>query len=174
MHKLTQNRLRILDALVAEHVMGFKWFSALGEAYLIPPFGQEYCRKFHVHWTEGLREEQSNGKVITCKKRYNIELRYSRDYSHFAIPHYSTVREDAFSVMEHLGKTQHVHFWQRHDPEYQGLWFVHNDGARVHGLAETLPQAAVLFALKLNNIALPWKFKQKPRPKVASPTASAS
>jgi hypothetical protein len=163
MNRLTQHRLRILDALVAEHIFGWKWFSAVGDAFLIPPSGHEYCRRFHVHWTEGLMEDMWRGKAQVprkCKKRYDIERTYN-NYSHWEIPHYSTLREDGFLVAEHLGKTLRMEYWK----EGSGVWRVFAQKAGIYSEADTLQAAFVLFALNLNKIELPWKFRQKPRVK---------
>lgn len=169
MSRLTKNRLRILDALVAEHIFGWKWFSALGDAFLIPPHGQEEARRFNVHWTEGLSENKWQGREQVprkCKKRYDIEMHY-REYARWEIPHYSTSKENTFDILEHAGKTHAVQFWQSHDKESKGLWFVYSQGFADYRAAKTLCVAAVLFVLKINNIEPPWKSKQKPRRKSA-------
>lgn len=156
MSRLTKQRLRILDALVAEHIFGWKWFSALGDAFLIPPHGQEECRRFSVHWTEGLRE-----KSRACKKRYDIEMHY-REYARWETPHYTSNKAAAFDILEHFGKSNPIAFWQSHEKETKGYWLVYKQDYGIYGIGETLPLAAVLFALKLNHIELPWKLKQKP------------
>lgn len=171
MNRLTKNRLRILDALVAEHIFGWKWFSALGDAFLVPPHGQEEARRFHVHWTEGLRENKWRGREQVprkCKKRYDIEMHY-REYTRWEIPRYSTNKESAYTVLEHLGKIHAVQFWEsrERDSKNKGVWTVYGTAWGVFSSAETLAVATVLFALKINKIQFPWKLKQKPHAKVA-------
>jgi len=84
---------RKLDALVAERVMGFTWWSACGKSHLIPP------------WVEGLYGF-SDGRHyhFIAGKHYEatpIELSYS-NYQNLATPPFSTDISVAWKVVEKM------------------------------------------------------------------------
>lgn len=85
---------RELDALVAECVMGWLWFTALGDSFLVPPFGHETARSFHVHWEEGK----------LGRPRFDIELSYPDHYWNWKIPPYSTDIASAMLVEERIAE----------------------------------------------------------------------
>ena len=155
---LTKQRLRVIDGLIAEHLFGWKWFSAMGVSYLIPPWGQEEATNFSVHWTPGLKWRRiTEDKLRTAKKSYDIEHHYS-DYARWALPHYTTKLEDAFFVVTHCGQTEEVAYYLRSDEPYKGEWFVFNlNDCNINALNESLPIAFCLFALRLKKVELLWK-----------------
>lgn len=156
--RLTKQRLRVIDGLIAEHLFGWKWFSSGGASFLIPPFGQEEAISFRVHWTPGLKSRTSyDDKLHTCKKCYDIERRYPQTYERWALPHYTTDPAAAFVVLINCGRTEEVTFYQRLDEEYKNQWFAFNKGCCIHGLAGTPTLAVCLFALNLKKVKLPWK-----------------
>lgn len=95
---------REFDGLVAEHIMGWAWYSAVSKSFLIPPSGQQYFDDFHVHWTKGKVSKHSyDDKTTKCKPHYNIELIYS-DHTHLALPHYFTDIKDSMLVIKRMGE----------------------------------------------------------------------
>lgn len=154
----TPKRLRIIDGLIAEHVFGWKWFSSLGQSYLIPPWGQEEATNFKVHWTPGLKWRRiAEQKLRAAKKCYDIEHHYS-DYERWALPKYSVDPAMAFGLIEALCKryvTLNLMFTKPYSPP----WQVHT------AAASTLQLALCLYALDSLNIKLPWKSTPKRRRK---------
>jgi hypothetical protein len=166
----TPKRLRVIDGLIAEHLFKWKWFCALGDAYLIPPSCYERVKSFRVHWTEGLVEDKYLGDkhiVKKCNRRYDIELVYSNDYGHMVIPRYTTNRADAFLVIEELAK-KHVTLNIIHRPPYKPPWMVHT------AAAHTLELAVCLYTVDRLNLKFPWSSKPQRPEKAASPNAAAA
>lgn len=82
-----------IDALVAEKVMGFTWWSACGKSYLIPPWVEGFYGfrdGKHYHFVAGKQHDAAP-----------IELSYS-DYQNLAIPPYSTSIFAAWAVVEKM------------------------------------------------------------------------
>lgn len=159
----TPQRLRIIDGLIAEHLFNWKWFCALGGAYLIPPFGYESIKSFSVHWTEGLVEDTCTGTehiVKRCEKRYDIDQHYS-NYKHMALPRYTTNKEAAFDVIQELAHRT-VTLSLMYTKPYKPPWQVHT------AAANSLELAVCLYALDHLKIKLPWSSKPPRREKAAS------
>lgn len=146
----TPNRLRIIDGLIAEHLFGWKWFSALGAAYLIPPWGQEEATNFKVHWTPGLKWRRiAEDRLRAAKKCYDIEHHYTA-YERWSLPKFTTDPAMAFSVEEELCK-RNVTLNLMFTKPYRPPWQVHT------AAANTLALAVCLYALDSLKIKLPWK-----------------
>jgi len=80
-----------LDALVAERVLGWAWWSACGKSHLCPPFAADYPMfKNNTHFRPGKRWEE-------CP----IELTYST-YKNMTLPRPSTSIADAWQVVEKM------------------------------------------------------------------------
>lgn len=142
-----QDELRALDAWIAEHVMGWKWFCALGNAFLIPLHAQPRFKDFHVHWTEGTTEHywvDRQEKTRPCKKTFDIECYYT-DYQHLALPRFTTDPAAAMAVLEKCADRRMVNV--HHSPTG---WYVETACGRVrNGRGETLPLAIARFAKAL-------------------------
>lgn len=97
---------RELDALVAEKVLGWAWYGAYGDRYLIPPFAQEEFERYRS-WQRGLNYRQGYPPydVKPAKQRLDIETTFE-SFAHLAIPRFSTSIEAAWTVIEHLAQKQ--------------------------------------------------------------------
>lgn len=93
-----------IDALIAEHVLDWAWYSALGKSFLFPPHMHEYLNNFKAHWTKGFVEKRwYDDKRIKCEPSYGIELIYT-DYKHCELPNFSKDISAAWQIIAGMEK----------------------------------------------------------------------
>jgi hypothetical protein len=155
LHRPTPKKLRVIDGLIAEHLFGWKWFTAMGLAYLIPPWGQEECCQLTVHWTEGLKNDVSDSKRRQATKCYEVEAHYS-GHDRWILPEFTRDPASAFQVIEELTK-RHVTTNLMFRKPYWPQWVVNCASA------QSLQLAVCLYALERLDVRLPFANKRKAR-----------
>lgn len=147
------NELRELDAWIAENVMGWRWYCAIGKAYLFPPWAFERLNNFSVHWTAGIHEKgwtRQQAKREPCKKLLtgsNIE----GIGDDIEFPKYSTDPAAAMDVLKKcFDKTGQIEVFRTQIHPFKfgvvGKWL---PSADYECEAETLELAICLFAKKI-------------------------
>lgn len=131
--------MRQIDALVAEHIIGYSWLTFLNNSYLVP---NSIIDDFHtvVGWQRGKLSEP------------DLEWSHMPSYGHLTIPRYSSSWDAAACVIQHMrdGTVAHMHgrnkwSWYARG-ESIGWPFVVSFGYTTRG-AETFPMAVCLAAL---------------------------
>jgi hypothetical protein len=134
---------RELDALVAEKVMGWRWFHFLNKCYLIPP--RNTATGFDPANT--LRHWDGEGKEGTP----DLEWTTLTNYPNFRLRHYSTDIAAAWEVVEKddgWGFDWTLTRWMASSKPWACVAYRVADGEAFSGMAATAPHAICLAALK--------------------------
>lgn len=138
--------LRELDALMAEHVMDYRWATFLGTAYLIPARNFDHFVRPGLSWQEGRHGDP------------DLDWMRLPNHSNLTVPPFSTSIAAAWEVVERMREEdgrEFVTLTVRHDKQW-AAYFSNQSGQRTSGASgyATAPLAICLAALRARGITV--------------------